>query len=150
MKSAPAKSDALQRHLHAAATRGLTTSPTMFIEQGGALVDRAALTALRKLLPQLAQKLGGIRDSERLRRRLELLLRFFTELPSRGGEPAAPEREVGFVLNYFLKGFDVIPDMVPEIGLLDDALLVETVLRRHEAVLRGHWQERGRTWPDTW
>ena len=59
-------------------------------------------------------------------------------------------RESAFALLYFLKGFDRIPDSVPEIGLLDDALVVQVVFQRHEAALRAHWLRRRRPWqPDS-
>jgi hypothetical protein len=32
--------------------------------------------------------------------------------------------------------------------LLDDALVVDSVLDRHRTALRAFWLSRGRTWPD--
>lgn len=139
----------LSRYLRRAAAGGFCASPTAYVEQGAEHVTVQALAALRKLLPQLRRKAEAIRDSALLHRRLGLLLQYLEETSTQRGQPPPVRREIGFVLYYFLKGYDLIPDTVPEIGLVDDALLVETVLRRHQATLRTHWLDRRRTWPET-
>ena len=48
---------------------------------------------------------------------------------------------------YFLKGFDLIPDSLPNVGLIDDAMMVETAIRPNEHELREHWAAHGRAWP---
>ena len=48
-----------------------------------------------------------------------------------------------------LKGYDLIPDSIPKIGLLDDALLVDTALHRNEDALRSHWAAKRRVFPET-
>lgn len=141
--------EALNRYLRSAAAGGHCVSPTAYIEQGAEHVTAEALAALRKLLPQLQRKADAIRDSALLHRRLGLLLQYFAETSTERGQPSPARRETGFVLYYFLKGYDLIPDTVPEIGLVDDALLVETVLRRHQESLRAHWLDRKRPWPET-
>ncbi|NJK90746.1 MAG: hypothetical protein HC904_02275 [Blastochloris sp.] len=40
-----------------------------------------------------------------------------------------------FALQYLLKGYDHIPDSVPEIGLEDDAFIMRTVVERHREML---------------
>lgn len=143
-------SPTLDTYLRNAAAEGLGASPSDFIAQGARFVTPEALRTLRGLLPQVGQKARGIKDSDRLRQRLDLLALYAADEPARFGGSLEVEREVGFVLYYFLKGFDVIPDSIPDVGYVDDALLVETVLRRHEAELRAHWQRQGRDWPDRW
>lgn len=140
----------LESYLRSAAAEGLGSSPSEFIAQGARFVTPEALGALRGLLPQVGSKARGIKDSDRLRQRLDLLALYAAEEPAKQGGSLQVEREVGFVLYYFLKGFDVIPDSIPDVGYVDDALLVETVLRRHEAELRAHWQRQGRAWPERW
>lgn len=140
----------LETYLRRAAAEGLGASPSEFIAQGARFVTPEALRALRGLIPQVGLKARGIRDSDRLRQRLDLLALYAADEPARHGGSLQVEREVAFVLYYFLKGFDVIPDSVPEVGFVDDALLVETVLRQHEAELRAHWQRQGRAWPERW
>ena len=44
--------------------------------------------------------------------------------------------EAGVAAAYILKGVDIIPDSIPEIGLTDDARIVARVLERNP-VLRG-------------
>ncbi|MFZ4775508.1 MAG: DUF1232 domain-containing protein [Terrimicrobiaceae bacterium] len=39
--------------------------------------------------------------------------------------------EAGVALSYLLKGVDIIPDSIPEIGLTDDARVVARVLARN-------------------
>jgi hypothetical protein len=43
--------------------------------------------------------------------------------------------EVGFAASYLLKRFDLIPDHVPEIGLADDALILQRVVERNRSAL---------------
>lgn len=47
-------------------------------------------------------------------------------------DPLPPHlAEAGAALRYVLKGHDIIPDTVPDLGLADDALLVTRVLQRN-------------------
>ena len=78
---------------------------------------------------------------------LELLVTYCEEVPRDGAVGTPAHRESVFALLYFLKGFDRIPDTVPEIGLLDDAMIVQIVLQRHAATLRAHWLRHRRAWP---
>jgi uncharacterized membrane protein YkvA (DUF1232 family) len=43
--------------------------------------------------------------------------------------------EVGFAAAYLLKRDDLIPDYLPEIGLVDDALVLKRVIERNHSVL---------------
>jgi uncharacterized membrane protein YkvA (DUF1232 family) len=45
-------------------------------------------------------------------------------------------REAAFALLYFQTATDLIPDPIPGMGLLDDAMIVSLVLRRHEDVFK--------------
>ncbi|MDI1248044.1 MAG: YkvA family protein [Lacunisphaera sp.] len=120
-------------------------NPTTYIKEGAVLVSPEDLAGLRKLLPEVSAKAARITDSERLRRRIDLLTLFFRESQSQGG--TTERQEIAFVLFYFLKGYDIIPDSIPKIGLLDDALLVETALHRNQEALRSHWAARQRVFP---
>ncbi len=123
------------------------TGTLEYIERGSALVTPDAIEGLRRLRPALQAKIARIEGSARLRSRLELLALYFDEACRDGTTGTPTHCDVTFALLYFLKGFDRIPDSVPEIGLLDDALIVETVLQRHATTLRAHWLRRRRTWP---
>jgi uncharacterized membrane protein YkvA (DUF1232 family) len=144
MKTTP--SAPLGRYLSQKSRTGRPPNPTSYITQGAELVSPDDLSGLAGLLPQVKKKATGITDSERLRRRIDLLVLFFRETQAQGG--TAERREIAFVLFYFLKGFDLIPDSIPQIGLLDDALLVETALNRNLAALRAHWAASQRVFPE--
>lgn len=125
---------------------GRASSPTMHVAQGAECVSAADVVGFRAQLGQVRAKAADIKESDRLRQRIEALARFIEE--SSDTDLSAPQREAVFVLCYFIKGNDLIPDSMPKIGLLDDALLVEAAIHRNLHVLRTHWAERGRTWPD--
>ena len=143
MKTTP--SAPLSRHLSLKPAAGKPRNPTSYLLAGATCVNAGDLSGLRKLLPQVRKKSAAITDSMRLRHRIEVLADYFQDSPA-GASPA--QREVAFVLYYFLKGYDFIPDSIPEIGLLDDALLVESVLLRNQHVLCSHWAARRRAWPE--
>jgi uncharacterized membrane protein YkvA (DUF1232 family) len=137
---------ALDRYLvtHSAAH---LTSTAAYVEGGGALVTRHAPTGLQALRPALRAKIARLPDATPLRTRLELLALFLEEVSTERAALTPAIREAAFALLYFLKGFDRIPDAVPEVGLLDDALVVQTVLERHATAMRAHWLRHRRRWP---
>jgi len=140
-------STALSRYLADMSRPGREATPSRHLERGAECVLGEDLAVLPRLRPALETKLAGITDSARLRGRVTLLLQYLAETPA---DPAnACQREAAFAVFYFLKGFDLIPDSLPGIGLLDDAVLVETALRRNEHELREHWAARGRAWPES-
>jgi uncharacterized membrane protein YkvA (DUF1232 family) len=134
--------EALQNHL---STNSSADVPSLarYVDQGAALVTTEAIAALRGLHAPLEAKIAAVADSAVLRQRLELLTSYFMAT-SEAPTDASTQREVAFALLYFLKGFDRIPDSVPEVGLLDDAMIVQTVLQRHETVLEAHAMRQGR------
>ncbi len=139
-------SDPLTRYLAELSRPGREATPSQHLERGAECVLAADLEILPRLRTAVETKLAGLADSTRLRERLALLLRYLEEAPV---DPASTcQREAAFAVFYFLKGFDLIPDSLPEVGLLDDALLVETALRRNAHDLREHWVARGRAWPE--
>jgi len=140
----------LDAFFQAAAPAALVAARSAYIEQGARLVTPEAWQTLQAALPKLHRKAAEIRDSARLRHRLEILLRYASDHADAGRNLTDSAREIGFVLLYFYQGHDMIPDSVPEIGLLDDALLVETVMRRQEEPLRTHWRLKSLTWEDNW
>lgn len=139
-------SSSLDHHLATLDTPGRAGPPSVQLERGAACVQPADLERLRRMLPALRSKAARITDSTVLPRRLGVLMQFVTETPSAGASASPALREAAFALFYFLKGYDLIPDTVPGIGLLDDALLVETVFRRHGPELRAHEIARDRVW----
>ena len=81
----------------------------------------------------------------------ELLCRFVEDVY--GGqvsrEDAGPAfLEAVFAVRYFHKPIDVIPDHLPRIGKLDDALMVQTVIHRHARTFRAFARHCGLPWED--
>lgn len=145
----PSLPDPLQRHLSAPAEAGpAVTTMESYIMTGGGLCTQAALDVLFVLLPAVRRKLLESGDQAHLSRRINLLMTYFTDMRTERRAPTPALRESAFALLYFLKGSDRIPDSIPEVGLVDDALIVEHVIERHESVLRTHWVQRGRRWPE--
>lgn len=83
----------------------------------------------------LLQRIEGVDIPEFIRDRLERIRTLIDMV--RDEEWKLPEPETGRVLNalaYFCEPDDLIPDDVPGLGFLDDAIMVELVVRelRHE------------------
>jgi uncharacterized membrane protein YkvA (DUF1232 family) len=138
--------DTLDRHL-SANSRDDVQGVAAYVDRGAALVTADAIAALQRLRKPLQKKIAAVTESGHLRQRLDLLATFFDEALADGHRGTPAHCEATFALLYFLKGFDRIPDSVPEVGLLDDALIVQCVLQRNTAALRAHWLRRRRTWP---
>ena len=136
----------LDRYLAGSAANDIPSTAN-YVERGAALVTPHALVGLRALRGPLYAKIATLTEESRLRTRLETLAVFFDEWVADRTTPTPAVREAAFALLYFLKGFDRIPDSVPEIGFLDDALIVEHVLQNHGAAFRAHSLRRGRVWP---
>ena len=118
-----------------------------YIDRGSELVTPAAIEALRSLRQPLQAKVEALAEPGYLRHRIQLLLIYFEEA-CRDGHAGTPAHcDAAFALLYFLKGFDRVPDFVPEVGLLDDALIIQAVVQRHWTTLREHWLRHHRTWP---
>lgn len=118
-----------------------------YLDGGSELVTPAAIESLRGLREALQAKVESLAEPGYLRHRIELLMIYFEEACCDGSADAAAHRDAAFALLYFLKSFDRVPDSVPEVGLLDDAMIVQTVLQRHSTSLRAHWLRHSRTWP---
>lgn len=136
----------LEHYLATMTSPGREATPSTHLERGAAIVKPADIERLRRMFPALRSKAARITDSTVLPRRIGLLLQYVQDAPA--GEPTPALRDAAFALYYFLKGFDLIPDTVPHVGLLDDALLVETVLQRNAHEFRAHWAARRRVWPE--
>jgi len=55
--------------------------------------------------------------------------------------------EAAFALLYFQTATDLIPDSIPDMGLLDDAMIVNLVLRRHEDAFKHSSHAYKLHWP---
>ncbi|MBI2813484.1 MAG: DUF1232 domain-containing protein [Opitutae bacterium] len=124
---------------------GPAASTSEHVARGADCVSPADLAGFRFILPEVRRKVAPLGASRRLRQRVEILALFLKETPAAANTQA--QREAAFVLFYLLHGHDLIPDSVPEIGLLDDALLIEAAFNRNLHDLRAHWAAHGRPWP---
>jgi hypothetical protein len=93
------------------------------------------LQAIRGLLPKLHEKAAaaGAAGHPDLIEGVKVLERtLLSEEASRSGDPLPPHiAEAGVAAAYLLKGIDIIPDMIPDIGYSDDAWIVARVLQRN-------------------
>ena len=55
--------------------------------------------------------------------------------------------EAAFALLYFQRATDLIPDSIPGMGLLDDAMIVRIVLGRHEQAFKSSSYAYELSWP---
>ena len=55
--------------------------------------------------------------------------------------------EAAFALLYFQRATDLIPDSIPGMGLLDDAMIVRIVLGRHEQAFKSSSHAYELSWP---
>ena len=55
--------------------------------------------------------------------------------------------EAAFALLYFQRATDLIPDSIPGMGLLDDAMIVRTVLARHQQAFKFSPHGYKLSWP---
>ena len=55
--------------------------------------------------------------------------------------------EAAFALLYFQRVTDLIPDSIPGMGLLDDAMIVRIVLGRHEDAFKSSSYDNKLSWP---
>ncbi len=56
--------------------------------------------------------------------------------------------EAAFAVRYFHRKVDVIPDHIPRIGKLDDAVVVQAVIRRGQAVLKPYAKSLNLPWKE--
>jgi uncharacterized membrane protein YkvA (DUF1232 family) len=118
-----------------------------YVAKGSELVSAEEMITLRALLPDIRKKLYQSTAPATFVQRMELLAVYYEEML---GAPAAlftSRQQTAFALLYFLKGYDRIPDSVPEIGYMDDAAVVNQVIENNRTTLREHWLHRNWGWP---
>ncbi|HZC36964.1 MAG TPA: YkvA family protein [Chthoniobacterales bacterium] len=117
--------------------------------------DALSLTDLDRMvvdLPALGDRLAEIPSQTYpyLREQLAFLSLFVAEQvggrsPDLAEQPVA---EAAFALLYFQRAIDLIPDAIPGIGMLDDAMIVAKVLRRQEHAFKQSSHAYMLCWPE--
>jgi uncharacterized membrane protein YkvA (DUF1232 family) len=120
--------------------------------------DQADALSLRDLY-QLITDLPAVRERLRnipvetypyLTKQLQFLCLFIEEqlAERKGGLSDAALREAAFALRYFQRAPDLIPDSIPDMGLLDDAIIVDIVLQRQHSAFKRSSHGEKLSWPE--
>jgi uncharacterized membrane protein YkvA (DUF1232 family) len=116
-----------------------------FVDEGVRLLDAEGGRDIGSLIPELRAKIAMVHDEHpRLARHLE----FFETVLIVATEPL-PHRahsEILFALLYAVAEVDLVPDVYPEVGYTDDAIICEVVLARHAAFFERFCLVRGIEW----
>jgi uncharacterized membrane protein YkvA (DUF1232 family) len=122
---------------------------TGFIQSQARALSLADLNRLVIDLPALRERLAKMPSETYLSDQLEFLCLFVEEqIVGRNRDAAKePVAEAAFALLYFQRSTDLIPDSIPGMGLLDDAIIVRIVLGRHEHAFKSSSHAYKLSWP---
>jgi len=126
----------------------MTTEITDFIQSQGRALSLADLDRLIADLPALRERFAKIpaQTYPYLADQLQFLSLVVEDQVVR--DPAAElVGEAAFALFYFERTTDLIPDSIPGMGLLDDAMIVHIVLGRHEQAFKSSSHAYELSWP---
>jgi uncharacterized membrane protein YkvA (DUF1232 family) len=119
-----------------------------FIERQARAVSIADINRLIVDLPALRERFAKIpvETYPNLADQLQLLSLVVEEQVTR--DPAGQMvGEAAFALLYFQRATDLIPDSIPGMGLLDDAMIVRIVLGRHRQAFKFNSHGYNLSWP---
>jgi uncharacterized membrane protein YkvA (DUF1232 family) len=118
---------------------GKTMTIDEFIEDQARGVKANDIAELRSFSGRLLDKLkeGNAIEYPELQEAIHIITRFLESPVAEQTKDPLPRwmAETGFAAAYLLKRFDLIPDHVAEIGLSDDALILQRVVRRNRSQL---------------
>ncbi|MGA8657151.1 MAG: YkvA family protein [Chthoniobacterales bacterium] len=110
-----------------------------YIEDQGQDVNATDLCVLGAFTGRLLEKLteANPNDYPGLREAVHVIIRVLESAVAQQAKDPLPRwlAETGFAAGYFLKRYDLIPDHLPEIGLADDALILQRVVVRNQLEL---------------
>jgi uncharacterized membrane protein YkvA (DUF1232 family) len=118
---------------------GKTLTIDEFIEYHRQRVDAIDLCVLAGFGGHLLQKVKGENadDYPGLREAVYLIVQALESPAARQAKDPLPHwlAEIAFAAGYLLKGFYVIPDHLPDIGLADDAWVLHRIIERNQLEL---------------
>ena len=126
----------------------MTSEISSFIERQARAVSIREINRLIVDLPALRERFAKIpmETYPHLADQLQLLSLMVEEQVVR--DPAGQMvGEAAFALLYFQRATDLIPDSIPGMGLLDDAMIVRIVLGRHQQGFRSIPHGHKLSWP---
>jgi uncharacterized membrane protein YkvA (DUF1232 family) len=129
----------------------MTTELIDFIQSRASALSVADLNRLIADLPALRERFTTIPSQTYpyLSDQLQFLSRVFKdEVTGSNRDPISQTvSEAAFALLYFQTATDLIPDSIPDMGLLDDAIIASLVLRRHEDAFKRSSHAYKLHWP---
>jgi uncharacterized membrane protein YkvA (DUF1232 family) len=118
---------------------GKTMTIERVIEDEAQHVNSSDLRVLKSFTGRLLDKLKETSADEYpgLREAVHVIIGVLESPAAQQAKDPLPRwlAETGFAAGYFLKRFDLIPDHLPEIGLADDALILQRVIERNQSEL---------------
>ena len=136
----------------APAKESTTRELTDFIRNYAASLSPIDLDQLIAGLPTLRKRVAklSVHTYPYLSEQLEFLCLFVEErFVKRSLElPEEPVTEAACALLYFQRQMDLIPDSIPDVGLLDDAIIVSLVLQRQEDAFEQSLHSKMLCWPE--
>jgi uncharacterized membrane protein YkvA (DUF1232 family) len=126
----------------------MTQEITGFIQSRARALSVTAIERLIADLPALRERFAKIpaQTYPQLVDELQFLSLVVEDLAVR--DPAGEiVGEAAFALLYFQRATDLIPDSIPGMGLLDDAIVVRIVLGRHEHAFKSSSHGYKLSWP---
>jgi uncharacterized membrane protein YkvA (DUF1232 family) len=128
----------------------MTMELTDFIQSQAGALSVADLDRLISDLPALRERFARLplQTYTHLPDQLEFLSLFVEEQISGCDLAEEPVAEAAFALLYFQRATDLIPDSIPNMGLLDDAMIVSMVLRRQEHAFKRSSHAYMLRWPE--
>jgi uncharacterized membrane protein YkvA (DUF1232 family) len=127
---------------------GITEEITGFIQSQARALSLADLDRLIVDLPALRERFAKIpaQTYPYLADQLQFLSRVVEDQVVQD-TAAEMVGEAAFALLYFQRSTDLIPDSIPGMGLLDDAMIVQIVLGRHEQAFKSSSHGYQLSWP---
>jgi uncharacterized membrane protein YkvA (DUF1232 family) len=118
---------------------GKTMKIDEYIEEQGQQVNSSDVCVLGTFTGRLLDKLKETNANEYpgLREAVQLIVRVLESPAAQQAKDPLPRwlAEAGFAASYLLNRYDLIPDHLPEIGLADDALILQRVIVRNHSEL---------------